>query len=120
MSDIIYLLSKVPPPIVVLIGNVRLVADRDSTTLTCTSESSNPRAELTWTRNGSGVTVTTTPVYLPGSNNGFRTEQTLTLRPMPADDGTRYACSASNDVQGSSKQSNLLTLDLFCKYAIYT
>jgi len=113
-SYYIHYLCPVPPSRVSLSGNVSVVADRDSTVFTCTSDSANPAATLTWRRNGIIVSATTGAIITKGDFNGDVTTQALTIRPTRSDDGVQYSCSPSNGI-GNQIHSDTLTLNLVCK-----
>jgi len=83
--------------------------------LTCTADSANPAAVLTWKHNN--VVITNTRPYnnVAGSNYGTVTSQTLVITPTRGMNGDRFSCSANNPATSGTVNSNAITIDVKCE-----
>ena len=87
-------------------------------TLTCQTDSSNPRSTVTWYRNGQQIGLTSQSSYKAGLYGGEITTHPLDFVPTREMDGQIIECRAANQLSGNDVAISSIQLDLLCKFSI--
>ena len=117
MNPHIFFYSLVPCSSVTLNGSTTVVANGSTALLTCTADSSNPAATLTWKHNSSVIPNTRPYNNVAGSNYGTITSQSLVITPTRDMHGDTFSCSANNSATTGTVDSNVITLDVRCMFS---
>ena len=83
--------------------------------LTCTTDSANPHAEITWTRDGQPVSdhvVTTNP---DGQYKAQKTISTVTIATTRDHNGAEYTCAVKYRNNEISSLKRTAKLDVICE-----
>ncbi|XP_077985271.1 fibroblast growth factor receptor 2-like [Glandiceps talaboti] len=108
-----------PPTSVTISGPSSDIKEDQTLTLTCTTRSSNPTAEISWYKNGSPWSSgngesTNTVQDSNGEHNGKERTQELDIILKPSHNGARYQCKARNSYYSTNEvQSGIKELTVY-------
>ena len=106
----------VAPTTVSLTGNQQIIANgQNKLTLSCTTDSANPTATVTWWNGASQITTGVSQTSSPGSYGGRNTVGKLEIRPTRDMDGDSISCRTSNSQGPSDPLEDRVALNLTCK-----
>jgi len=107
---------SVQPRYTNITGNTRVWANGvNKVTLTCNTDSSNPRSTITWYRNGQQIGLTSQTTHTAGLYGGDITTQALEFIPTREMDGHTIECRAANQLSGADVAVSSVQFDVFCK-----
>ncbi|XP_060564839.1 hemicentin-2-like, partial [Ruditapes philippinarum] len=110
-QDQISITVKFKPLTTTITGNNNIIANGKTTlTLDCTSGSSNPISDITWTINNVITQATQNLSNQSGEYGGIKRRQRLILTPTRDNDGDIISCEAKNTLGTSNRNEE--TLDL--------
>ncbi|XP_035659260.1 nephrin-like [Branchiostoma floridae] len=93
-------------------GHTNSVTSGSSLTLTCTSGSSNPPANISWTRVGGAAPTGTDQPQTDGQHGGKITSQQISLTNLQAqDNGAQFKCTVTNSAV-SQREEKTVTIDV--------
>ena len=93
-------------------GSVR---EGEMVKLTCETDSANPAASITWTRDGHDVTERAAPLWSAGADNGWITNSTLVINATRSDNSKAYECSVIYDGREIGSLRGKFTLNVICE-----
>ncbi|KAL3862851.1 hypothetical protein ACJMK2_008797, partial [Sinanodonta woodiana] len=102
-----------PPTNVSITNNRDVTAGRETLTLICTTGTSNPVADITWSNGTSAATGSlSSEMELPGAYGGKILSQNLTIIPTHYMDGSIIACLAQNSQTTGPSIFDTVTLNI--------
>ncbi|KAL3862852.1 hypothetical protein ACJMK2_008798, partial [Sinanodonta woodiana] len=102
-----------PPTSVSIINNRDVTAGRDTLTLICTTGTSNPVADITWSNGTSAATGSlSSKTELPGAYGGKILSQNFTIIPTRYMDGSTVTCSAQNSMTSARSVNDSVILSV--------
>ncbi|XP_077985269.1 uncharacterized protein LOC144439911 [Glandiceps talaboti] len=110
-----------PPTYVIISGYSTPRKEDETLTLTCTTGSSNPAAEISWYKNDGSWTSgngesTNTVQDSNGAHNGIERTQELDIILQPRHNGARYQCKARNSYYSTNQvQSAIKEITVYFK-----
>ena len=109
-------LFPVPPLTISVAGNQQIIANGQNwLTLTCTTDTANPYATVSWKNGNTFITSGVTQSNSAGAYGGRVTVGQLKFKPTRYMDGDVIECSGENDLNQDRPVKNSTTLDLRCK-----
>ena len=99
------------PPGSVSVGNQK--------SLTCTTDSANPHAEITWTRAGQPVSDHVVTTYPDGQYKAKKTTSTITIATTRDHNGAEYACTLKYRNNEISSLKQTAKLDVMSEHIYY-
>ena len=109
-------LFPVPPFTISVAGNQQIIANGQNwLTLTCTTDTANPRATVMWKNGNTLITSGVTQSDSAGAYGGRVTVGQLKFQPTRDMDGDVIECSGRNVMYWYGPMKNSTTLDLKCK-----
>ena len=83
--------------------------------LTCETDSANPAASITWTRDGHDVTERAASLWSARADNGWITNSSLVINATRSDNSRAYECSVTYNGRAIDSLREQFTLDVRCE-----